>query len=598
MIQSPAPDNPFAIQERPIEQLLQFSPHGSYGHRVKVNGTVIYHRDADLYIQDEREGLYVQTRQPDSLLVGDQVEVLGFPAKGEYTPMLQDAIYRKTGPGPLPGPFLISADEALKGTYECRLVRIEATVLDRARHSREQFLVLQSGGFIFQAYLEGKTNGVDFAYLQNDTKVAVTGVCRIEMGNEWHVGTDWRAKSFRILMRSPGDIFVLQRSPWWNLKKMLWAISLLGLVVCTALAWVGILRRRVQKQTAIIRRQLQTEAALKERYENLFENANDMVFTHDPDGRITSINKTGEQLLRRRREEILGQNVIAFVAEDQREAVKQWLEQVSKGVELATAEWDFLNASGQRLRLEISSLLVEQAGSVPEVESVARDITERKRLEREILEISNREQRRIGHDLHDGVCQQLAAIAYQMDMLGDQLQEKGVVESSEAERIGALLNEAIHQTRGVARGLFPVKLDESGLESALEELAANTGSIFKTHCRFSGEKPFPNLDSTASLHLYYIAQEAVLNAVRHGKATDVAISITGARDRFTLNIQDNGTGFQLPMTGSAGMGIRIMRYRARVIGATLDLKSQPNQGTQISVQFNQQLETNREGQND
>jgi PAS domain S-box-containing protein len=591
VLESPALHSPFAIQQRPIEQLLQFSPHGSYGHRVKVNGTVIYHRDTDLYIQDEKEGLYVQTRQPDSLLVGDQVDVLGFPAKGEYTPMLQDAIYRKTGSGPLPVPFLISADEALKGTYECRLVRIEATVLDRARHSREQFLVLQTGGFIFQAYLEGRTNGVDFAYLQNDTKVAVTGVCRIEIGNDWRAGTDWRAKSFRILMRSPGDIFVLKQPPWWNFQKMLWAISILCLVVLTALAWVGILRRRVQKQTSIIRRQLQTEAALKERYENLFENANDMVFTHDPDGRITSINKAGEQLLRRRREEILGQNLVAFVAEDQREAVKQWLEQVSKGVELATAEWDFINASGQRLRLEISALLVEQAGSVPEVESVARDITERKRLEREILEISNREQRRIGHDLHDGVCQQLAAIAYQMDILGDQLQEKGMAESSEAERIGARLNEAIQQTRGVARGLFPVKLDESGLESALEELAANTSSLFKTHCRFSGEKPFPNLDSAASLHLYYIAQEAVLNAVRHGKATDVVISITRGRDRFFLSIQDNGAGFQWPLTGSAGMGIRIMRYRARVIGATLDLKSQPNQGTQITVQFNQQFET-------
>ncbi len=590
ILESPAPENPFAIPERPMEQLLQFSPHGPYGHRVKVQGTVIYHRDADLYIQDAKEGLYVQARQLDPLLLGDHVDVLGFPAKGEYTPMLQDAIYQKTGSGPLPVPFLISADEALKGTYECRLVRIEATVLDRARHSREQFLVLQSGGFIFQAYLEGKTNGVDFAYLQNDTKVAVTGVCRIEMGNEWHVGADWRAKSFRILMRSPGDIFVLKRPPWWNFEKMLWAISILGLVVFTALAWVGILRRRVQKQTAIIRRQLQTEAALKERYENLFDNANDMVFTHDTDGRITSINKTGEQLLRRRREEILGQNVVTFVAEDQREAVKQWLEQVSKDVELATAEWDFLNASGQRLRLEISSLLVEQTGTASEVECVARDITERKRLEREILEISNREQRRIGHDLHDGVCQQLAAIAYRMDILGDQLQEKGVVESAEAERIGSLLNEAIHQTRGVARGLFPVKLDESGLASALEELASNTNSVFKTHCRFSGEQPFPNLDSTTSLHLYYIAQEAILNAVRHGKATDVVISVSGAKDRFLLNIQDNGTGFQWPITGSAGMGIRIMRYRARVIGATLNLKSQPNQGTQITVQFNQQLE--------
>src|ERR1035437_4631003 len=243
------------------------------------------------------------------------------------------------------------------------------------------------------------------------------------------------AKSFRLLMRYPGDIFLLMRPPWWNLQKMLWAVSLLGGGVLLALAWVAILRRRVQKQTAIIRRQLQTEATLKERYEDLFENANDMVFTHDLKGRITSVNTTGEHWLGRGRDEIISKNLIQFIAQEQREAVAQWLEQIAANVELAPAEWDFLGAAGQRLRLEISARLVGQPGKNNEIESVARDITERKRLEREILQISNREQRRIGHDLHDGVCQQLAAIAYRVDILADQLQEKKFPESSEAERI-------------------------------------------------------------------------------------------------------------------------------------------------------------------
>ncbi len=192
---------------------MQFTPSGPYGHRVKVSGTVIYRRDEALYIEDQTEGLYVETQQTNSLLPGDQVEVLGFPAKGEYTPMLQDAIFRKTGSGLLPTPDPVTADEALKGAHDCRLVQIEATVLDRTRYSREQFLVLQSGGFIFNAYLERKNVGVDFAYLQNGCKVAVTGVCLIERGNDWHVGPDWRAKSFRILLRSAGDIFVLQERP-------------------------------------------------------------------------------------------------------------------------------------------------------------------------------------------------------------------------------------------------------------------------------------------------------------------------------------------------------------------------------------------------
>ncbi len=351
-----------------------------------------------------------------------------------------------------------------------------------------------------------------------------------------------------------------------------------------AIVWVVVLRMRVHKQTRIIRDQLQTEASLKQRYEELFENANDMVFTNDLDGRITSINKAGERLLQRPREAILGKNLVEFLAEEQRGPARQWCEQVTQGAELPPTEWEFISASGQRLRLELSARLVSQAGQNAEVESMARNITERKRLEREILEISNREQRRIGHDLHDGVCQQLAAIAYRMDIMADQLQEKGLAESSELERIGGLVNETITQTRRVARGLFPVRLEENGLVSAIEEFAANAESLFKIQCQFSCDKSLLAVDNTVSLHLYYIIQESVLNAVKHGEATSIRISITRDSDHFVLTIRDNGTGFQSPV-GSTGMGIRIMRYRSSVIGSTLDLKSAPGQGTQIVCAF-------------
>lgn len=585
VIDTPAPSRPFDVPTRPIERLLQFTPSGPYGHRVKVSGTVIYWRDNALYIEDDTEGLYVETHQTNSLLPGDRVEVLGFPAKGEYTPMLQDAIFRKTSSGPLLTPDPVTADEVLKGTHDCRLVRIEATILDRTRYSREQFLVLQSGGFIFNAYLERKNVGVEFAYLQNGCKIAVTGVCLIERGNDWHVGPDWRAKSFRILLRSAGDILVLQRPPWWNLQKLLWMSGILCVIVLVVLMWVGVLRRRVQKQTRIIRQQLQTEAALKERYEDLFENANDMFFTHDLSGNITSINKAGEIILGRPRSAVLSRNLIEFVVEEQRAAAANWLAQATKSAELPPAEWDCLNAAGQRIRLEISARVVGREGKQMEVEGIARDITERKRLEREILEISNREQRRIGHDLHDGVCQQLAAIAYRMDILAEQLQEKGLAESSEAERVGGLVNAAIDQTRAVARGLFPISLGENGLVSALEELAVNTSNLFEVRCQFTTEGQLPKVENGVALHLYYIAQEAVMNAVKHGRAGNIILSLGRADDRFVLAVRDDGSGFELSNQGFSGMGIRIMRYRARVIGATLDLKSHPGQGTQISCVF-------------
>lgn len=586
VVVQPSPADPFSIPAQSLGSLLQFTPQGTYGQRVKISGTVIYQQPGQaVYVADEKYGLYVQTKQATPLNLGDHVQVLGFPAQGQYTPVLQDAIYRKTGGGAAMLPDVVNSDEVLKGTHDCRLVRLEATLLDRARQDREPFLVLENEGFIFQAYNEQKTAADAFAGLANGSRVSVTGVCFIEPG-DWRAAQDWRAKSFRILLRSADDVVELQAPPWWTPQKMLWIVAALAVVVLAASVWVAVLRRRVQKQTGIIRQQLQVEAGLKERYLDLFENANDMVFTHDLQGRITSINKAGERLLRRRRGDILSQNLVALVAEDQRAAAQQWLEQVVKGADLPAAEWDFVNDTGQRVKLEISTRLIEQDGKQAEAEGIARDITERRRLEREILEISNREQRRIGHDLHDGVCQQLAGIAYLVDILGDKLQEQGAPESVEAEKIVALINDANAQARNVARGLFPVRLEENGLVSALEELAHGASDRFKINCHFKCEAPPVMVDNEVALHLYFITQEAVLNAVKHGAATEVEVSLTPGGSRFVLTIADNGAGFQLAGDNRTGMGIRIMRHRARVIGATLALKSAPGRGTQLTCEFN------------
>jgi two-component system, LuxR family, sensor kinase FixL len=141
------------------------------------------------------------------------------------------------------------------------------------------------------------------------------------------------------------------------------------------------------------------------------------------------------------------------------------------------------------------------------------------------------------------------------------------------------------QTRSVARGMFPVRLEEEGLVSALEEVVNNAARIFRVQCQFACTGPEPRLETTAALHLYYIAQEAVLNAAKHGGATDISVTITRQQERLSLTVADNGRGFEPGESNSGGMGIRIMRYRAQVIGATLDLKSRPGKGTQITCAF-------------
>lgn len=586
LIEKPAPAAPWSIPAETIGSLLQFTPQGTYGHRVKVVGQVTYQQRGNMiFVEDEKQGLLVQTRQLTPLSVGDRVEILGFPAQGAYTPTMQDALYRKVGSGLPPDPVAVTLDEALKGTRDCQLVRIEASLLDRASSSREQSLVLQAQNFVFHAYYQAGPDAPGLGALANGSRVVVTGVCVIEPGSDWRAGEAWRAKSFRLLLRSPADVSLLAAPSWWTLRRVLWMTAALGVCVLAAFAWVGVLRRRVQQQTEIIRQKLETEAALKERYVDLFENANDIVYTHDLEGRLTSINQAGEHLLQLRREEILSRSIIELVVPEQQSAARQWLEQVLKDSAPGTAEWDFAAASGQAVRLEISTRLIEQNGRHMEVEGIARDISERKRLERELLEISNREQRRIGHDLHDGVCQQLVGISYLTETLADRLQEKGADESVEAERISGLLNTALTQTRGVARGLFPVRLEENGLVSALEELAVNAGNLFQLQCTFACENPPAKVDNPIALHLYYIAQEAIANAAKHGHAKQVYLRLEPERERYGLSIQDDGAGFAPGATRPTGMGLRIMQYRARVIGATLEIDSNPGQGTRICCVF-------------
>jgi PAS domain S-box-containing protein len=355
------------------------------------------------------------------------------------------------------------------------------------------------------------------------------------------------------------------------------------------LLWITILRQKVSQQTFIIRQKLELEASLKERYRDLFESANDMVYTHDLGGRVTSINQAGEQFLGQSRIEIIHKSLPDFIAEEQRPAARRWLEDIVDGTAPPTVEWDFLNAARERVRLETSTRLISHEGGQVEVEGIARDVTERRRLEKEILEISSREQRRIGHDLHDGICQQLAGIGVLSDILADQLEKLGRPEAGNAHKITELVNQTNVQTRSVARGLFPVRLEENGLVSALEELVHGTGTFSQIHCEFHCEEPILIGDPTLALHLYYIAQEAILNAVNHGNPNHIEIRLTAVSANLgALSVRNDGARLALPSSQGRGMGIRIMKYRARMIGATIAIHALPEGGAEVLCQFPRQ----------
>ena len=267
-VEVPAPQDPFAVAPSPIGSLLQFAPQGTYGHRVKVVGTVICFEPGEaLYLQDGAHGVEIQTKERGPLQIGDRVEALGFVSQGDYTPLLRDGVYRKVSSSTPPAPTRLTSNEALKSDCDCQFIEVAAKLIDRARHGAEQYLILQEGNFIFQASLKQAADGDSFEHLDNGSRVAVTGVCRIEPG-EWQAGENWRAKSFSILMRSPVDVALVEAPPWWTLKKMLWIAGALAFVaLVAAFGWVAVLRRQVAERTRELEMQIQKRQLAERRRE-------------------------------------------------------------------------------------------------------------------------------------------------------------------------------------------------------------------------------------------------------------------------------------------------------------------------------------------
>ncbi len=217
-----------------------------------------------------------------------------------------------------------------------------------------------------------------------------------------------------------------------------------------------------------------------------------------------------------------------------------------------------------------------------------RDITARKELEQEILEISDHEQRRIGSDLHDDLCQRLASLRFFCDALRKTISASQLEEGkTKLDKIGAGLGDAIDRTRMLARGLAPVALETNGLISALEELTQGINTLFNVKCKLKAKGKIQIRDPIAATHLFRITQEAINNALKHAQTGEITVSVETGRDKNLLTIADNGIGFSPPETQrtAQGMGLRTIAYRAGMINADVQVQSALGRGTKIIVAF-------------
>jgi len=249
-------------------------------------------------------------------------------------------------------------------------------------------------------------------------------------------------------------------------------------------------------------------------------------------------------------------------------------------------EWEWTDPNGRSFHAWAYPF-TEADGTVLGLE-LGVDITERRRLEAEVLKVSETERRRIGEDLHDSLGQVLSGAACLSGALRRRLQAAEDREAEQAAKIESLLNQSIDLTRALARGLDPVGLEPEGLMHAMADLAANVADLFGVTCEFRCDEPVLVEDTAVARHLYRIAQEATSNAARHGKAGRITISLEADGNPVALRIEDDGVGLPAePQPGGTGLGLRVMQYRAHAIGADFEIGPRPGGGTAVVCRMHQ-----------
>lgn len=322
---------------------------------------------------------------------------------------------------------------------------------------------------------------------------------------------------------------------------------------------------------------LQAAAA---RWQALVANAPDTVMTVSLDGTITFINRTVEGLTQ---DEVVGSTIYDYMPERFHDAARTALADARRFREARSFEMEARGKDDSLVRYSVRVGPIEHEQGVVAFTIIATDVTDERRMERDILEVSEQERERIGQDLHDDLGQILTGISLLAKGLQQKLARSAPTEADEVGQIDEHIKNAISQTRALARGLLPIGLEKHGLEGALEELTNNVDSIYGIQCSFEGVAV--DLERADARHVFRIAQEAVNNALKHGEATQIDVRLIDNGENRILIIEDNGVGISNDVDAGVGMGLRLMKYRASKIGGSLDVRPRPDRGTVVHCRF-------------
>jgi PAS domain S-box-containing protein len=325
----------------------------------------------------------------------------------------------------------------------------------------------------------------------------------------------------------------------------------------------------------------------------------DAVITIDAEATILSFNPAAERIFGYAAEEVMGRNVKVLMPEPYHSEhdgyVRAYHETGRRKIIGIGREVIGLRKNGETFPMDLAvSELVLEGHTV--FTGVVRDITDRRTLERELLRIQEDERRRIGQDLHDGLGQMLTGTGLIALQLARRLRTDGSPAAEAADEVVSLIQEADRHARSLARGLVPVDLEADGLSAALARLCRQAETLFGVDCPLSvsGRVDEAGRQLAEATHLYRIAQEAISNGVRHGRASRITVAVVAGKDQIRLRVEDNGGGIGTAIIAGGpvhepegeremgGMGVRIMHYRARILGGTLEIRPGADGGTVVT----------------
>jgi PAS domain S-box-containing protein len=335
----------------------------------------------------------------------------------------------------------------------------------------------------------------------------------------------------------------------------------------------------------IAERRLAQEALQEseERYRSVMEAAPDPIIVYDMKGCVTYFNPAFTRVFGYSLTESLGKKMDHFVPEEQWKQAMEGIQAILEGQVLARTETTRKAKDGRLIDVTLrGSVYRDKNGNPLGTVITHRDVSQVKQLEKAIMEISEKERQKIGNDLHDDLCPHLIGVEGLSKVLKRKMENTAPDAARSAQDITRLIQEAIQKTRMLARGLCPVYF-KHGLLSAMQELAANTRMVHQVNCALVYHEKIPAGNDLVNVNLYHIAQEAVQNAIRHGRAHRIVIELTRKKTWFSVSVTDNGTGF-VPSQQFQGMGLRIMNYRAKLMGSSLEIESNDT-GTCVTVKL-------------